>query len=296
MNPLNKSNDRNSSAGRSDFAAWRLRSALLCVIRGLNQRFPAAKNLHQRLPSRDIKVILRFRRFMPDSSPSRPGIWAAIAAAFRQNRLPCLFINALVIALVASYYHWPAMAGLWQSVGDFKTQWSFLFSLGSTILSAAIVPFVVQWAMHTLPAGGRMRRLACLAIFWGYRGMEIDLLYRIQGFLFGHGNDARTLIIKVAVDQFVYSTFWAVPTYVIALRWIDLGGSWSRTRASLDGYFWKHTCPTVLFTNWIIWIPTVALVYSLPAPLQFPVFSVVMCFFILLVTLLARGHVPTATS
>ena len=94
------------------------------------------------------------------------------------------------------------------------------------------------------------------------------------------------------MDQFVYSTIWAVPTYVIALRWIDLGCSWSRTRASLDGHFWKHTYPTILFTNWIVWIPTVALVYSLPGALQFPVFAVVMCFFILLVTLLARGNVP----
>jgi hypothetical protein len=227
---------------------------------------------------------------MSGTPDSRPGIWPSIGAAFRQNRVPCLCLNALVIALVTSYYRWPAVAGLWQSVAGFKTHWSFLFSFGSTILSAAVVPFAVQWAMNTLPAEGRLKRLVCLAVFWGYRGMEIDLLYRSQAALFGQGNDARTLMIKVAVDQFVYSTLWAVPTYLIALRWIDLGGSWSRTRASLDGFFWKHTYPTVLFTNWIVWIPTVAFVYSLPSALQFPLFSVVMCFFILLVTLLARGH------
>ncbi len=228
---------------------------------------------------------------MPEASPARPGIWASIAAAFRQNLVPCLFLNALVIALVTSYYQWPAVAGLWQAVGELKTRWSYLFSFGSTILSAAVLPFAVQGLMGTLPAGGRLKRLFWLSVFWGYRGMEIDLFYRFQGALFGQGHDAVTLASKVAVDQFVYSTLWAVPTYVIALRWIDLGGSWSRTRASLDGHFWRHTYPTILFTNWIVWIPTVALVYSLPAALQFPVFSVVMCFFILLVTLLARGHV-----
>lgn len=227
---------------------------------------------------------------MSGTPDSRPGIWPSIGAAFRQNRLPCLCLNALVIVLVTSYYRWPAVAGLWKSVADLKTRWSFLFSFVSTILSAAVVPFAVQWAMGTLPADRRMKRLLGLALFWGYRGMEIDLLYRCQGALFGQGNDARTLACKVAVDQFVYSPFWAVPTYLIALRWIDLGGSWSRARASLDSGFWKHTYPTVLFTNWIVWIPTVAFVYSLPGPLQFPLFSVVMCFFILLVTLLARGN------
>ena len=39
-----------------------------------------------------------------------------------------------------------------------------------------------------------------------------------------------------------------------------------------------------------MWIPTLVLVYSLPAALQFPLFSVVMTFFILIVTLMARAQ------
>lgn len=226
---------------------------------------------------------------MPDSAPPPQGIWQAIGAAFRQYRLPCLLLNLLVVCLVASYYCWPAIAGVWKNVGAFKTQWSYLFSFASTAFSAAVLPFAIQGMMGTLPPGGRLKRLVLQAVFWGYRGMEIDLLYRCQGFLFGSGNDPATLAIKVAVDQFIYSPLWAVPTYVIALRWIDLGCSWSLTRASLDRRFWTHTYPTILVTNAIIWIPAVTLVYSLPGPLQFPLFSVIMCFYVLLVNLLARG-------
>jgi hypothetical protein len=224
---------------------------------------------------------------MPDSSSPPRGVWPAIAAAFRQNRLPCLLLNLLVAALVASYYLWPEIAGVWETVGAFKTRWSYLFSFLSTVFVAAVLPFAVQRAMGTLPPDDRPKRLILLGLFWGYRGMEIDLFYRCQGMLFGHGNDAATLVTKVAVDQLIYSPLWAVPTYIIAFRWIELG-SWSRTRASLDRGFWTHTYPTVLATNWIIWIPAVTLVYSLPAALQFPLFSVIMCFFVLLVTLLAR--------
>ncbi len=230
---------------------------------------------------------------MSDSSHPQPGIRAAIAAVFRQNRVPCVLLNVVVVVLVASYYLCPQVAGVWQAVGTFKTRWSYLFSCISTIFSAALLPSAVQWLMGTRPAGGGLKRLACRAVFWGYRGMEIDLFYHFQAWLFGQGNDLGTLATKVVMDQFVYSTLWAVPSYVIALRWIDLGFSWPRTLASLDRRFWTHTCPTVLFTNWLIWIPTVALVYSLPAPLQFPLFSVVMCFFILIVTLLAKAHHET---
>jgi hypothetical protein len=155
-------------------------------------------------------------------------------------------------------------------------------------LAAALLPTLVQGFMGRLPAQGRLKRLALLSLFWGWRGMEIDLFYQFQGWLFGHGNDVRTLLIKVAFDQFVMSPLWFVPTVLIALRWVEFDGSWARTRASLDREFWLNTCPTVMVANWLVWIPALALIYSLPAALQFPLFSGVMCFFILILTLLAR--------
>jgi hypothetical protein len=224
---------------------------------------------------------------MSASSRSSPGILTTIAAVFRQNRVPCLVLNLFAVALVASYYQVPALAGFWESVGEFKTRWSFFFSCVSTMFAAALMPTLIQMAMGELRAQGRWKRLTFLMLFWGYRGMEIDLFYRFQSWLFGNGHDARTLIIKVVVDQFVMSPIWFVPTYIIALRWVEMGASWSRTRSTLNREFWLRTCPTVLITNWIVWIPAVALIYSLPAALQFPLFSIVMCFFILVVTMMA---------
>jgi hypothetical protein len=162
----------------------------------------------------------------------------------------------------------------------------------STTFAAAVLPFCIQAWMGLLPEHGRLKRLTFLMLFWGYRGVEIDLFYRLQGLWFGHGNDVRTLAAKVAVDQFVYSVVWAVPTYVLALRWVDCDCSWARTKASLNRHFWTRTYPTVVVTNWIIWMPALVGVYSLPAPLQFPLFTVIMCFFILVATLVARAE-PT---
>jgi hypothetical protein len=216
-------------------------------------------------------------------------IASSIAAVFRENRVPCLALNLVVITLVGSYYQVPAIAEAWEAVGAFKLKWAYAFSLGSTIFAAVLLPTLVQLWMGTLPAEGRWKRVGLLSLFWGYRGMEIDWFYQVQGWLFGTGNDAATLIKKVAVDQFVMSPLWFVPTVLIAMRWVDMGSSWTRTRASLTREFWTRTCPTVMVTNWLVWIPTLALVYSLPPALQFPLFSVVMCFFILIVTLLARG-------
>ncbi len=197
-------------------------------------------------------------------------------------------LNVLVAALVTSYYYMPAVANVWESIGEFKLHWSYAFSLASTIFAAVVMPFGVQAVMGTLPDHRRLQRLVLLMLFWGYRGMEIDLFYHFQSWLFGSGHDAATLIKKVAFDQFIMSPLWFVPTYLIALRWIDQGGPWSQLRASLNRDFWTRTLPTVLITNWLVWIPALALVYSLPPALQFPLFSIVMCFFILIVTVMAK--------
>lgn len=215
-------------------------------------------------------------------------IRATISEAFRANRMPCILLNGVVVTLVSSYFFVPSVASAWTAVGDFKQRWAYGFSLSSTIIAAVLMPSAVQWAMGTLPTEYRARRILLLALFWGYRGMEIDLFYHLQEWLFGSRRDAMTLLKKVALDQFVASPLWFVPTYVVFLRWADQGGSWKRAKATFTRDFWLRTCPTVLCTNWLIWIPTVLLVYSLPAPLQFPLFSIVMCFFILLVTLMAR--------
>lgn len=216
-----------------------------------------------------------------------PGIREAIWGTLRANRWACLGLNVVVIALVSSYYRLPAAGAFWQAVALWKTHGSYAFSGAATILAAVIFPMVLQRLLGLVPGRGQLRQIGWMILFWGYRGMEIDLFYRIQGHLFGTGTDVSTVAIKLAVDQFVYSAFWAVPTYLCFVRWLDLG-SWKAVWQSLDQRFWKQTYLSVLLTNWLVWFPAVSLVYSLPPPLQFPLFSIVLTFYILLVTMLVK--------
>jgi uncharacterized membrane protein YccC len=41
--------------------------------------------------------------------------------------------------------------------------------------------------------------------------------------------------------------------------------------------------PTLLAT-WVVWVPLMAIIYSLPYPLQFPLFSLALTFWVLLLT------------
>ena len=228
------------------------------------------------------------RTSMAEASPAPPGIRQAILSSLRQNRLACLGLNGLVVALVVSYYRFPPVAAVWEAVGRLKTTTSFGFSFVSTVVAAVLVPALVQRVLGGALPTGQRRHLLWSALFWGWRGMEIDLFYRVQGQLFGQGNDVKTLAAKLAVDQLVYSAFWAIPCYLFFIRWLELR-RWSEVWKSVDRRFWNHTYLSVLFTNWLVWVPTVTLVYSLPAALQFPLFSVVLTFYVLLITVLVKA-------
>jgi hypothetical protein len=45
--------------------------------------------------------------------------------------------------------------------------------------------------------------------------------------------------------------------------------------------------PALVLAAWMVWTPTVCLVYSLPSGLQVPIFNVVLCFWVLLVAVVA---------
>ena len=231
---------------------------------------------------------------MADPNEAPPGIWATIVAVFRRNRVPCLFVNLIVVLLVSSYYMVPSVAAAWAEVGAFKVRSGYVFSAISGAASAAFLPYVAQRLMGTWPKENGARRLLILTLFWAYRAVEVDLFYHLQAWMFGTGSDFQTRVCKVFVDQFIYSVFWAAPNCVLILRWLDLGCSWRKTWASLDRQFWTRTFPAVILTNWLVWIPVVSLVYGLPSPLQFPLFTVVMSFFVLVVTLLAVDEKETA--
>ena len=112
---------------------------------------------------------------------------------------------------------------------------------------------------------------------------------RGQAWLFGSGHDFATVASKVALDMLVYAPLWAQPglvvLYDIRKHDFDLGAF--RRQWSWRGFVKKVAL--VQTSGWIVWMPTVCIVYSLPSPLQFPLFAIMVCFWsLLLVALTAR--------
>ena len=220
------------------------------------------------------------------AAPAEIPVVAEIALALRRNLLPAIAVGSLAGLLVASYYLLPSTRAWWQAVGEAKVAGGLAFSFLAGAASTAWLPLGLRWLMGQAPS---WREAAALTLFWGYRGAEVDLFYRLQGHLFGDRQDLATVATKVAVDQFLYSAWWAVPMVFLGLRFIERGCAWAPFR---DGLTWRsaaHAYRTTLAATWMVWIPATSMVYSLPDALQFPLFALVACFFgVLMLTLVER--------
>jgi len=218
---------------------------------------------------------------MASSLPFRITIMAR--NAFRVNLIPGLIIQALALTLVATYYLWPAGKQFWNNWAEFKTGCGISYSFFSTAFFGGIIPGIFMWRQGRLPAGFIVANMIFLCIFWGYRGVEAELLYRLQSWMFGDNNLTGTVISKVMVDQFVYNPFWGAPVIAVVYLWRQNNFSLTATRQNLNRQFFSVYLPGMLISNWLVWIPAVCIIYCMPQVLQIPLANLILCFFVLVI-------------
>jgi hypothetical protein len=135
-----------------------------------------------------------------------------------------------------------------------------------------------------------MANFLFLLIFWAINGLAVDILYQAQAVLFGDQVDVCTIVKKMLVDQFVFCPLWSAPFAAVAMHWKNCNFSFRKTREQFSRTLFTIELPSILISIWSVWIPTVAIVYSLPLALQFPLFNIVLCFWSLLLTALSKPH------
>lgn len=211
--------------------------------------------------------------------------FAAGFAGMRQNFKPGLALWAVGAALLASYYLWPAARPAFDVASRWKDEGGYWFSAISTGICGGLIPFLFLWGTGRIAAQRVAATFAFMVIFWVYRGIEVDAFYRFQAVLFGNGTDVATVAKKTLFDMAVYAAFWANPTTCLVYFWFfDCAGDWRRFRAELSRDIFTVRIPALVLSAWMVWGPTVCFVYGLPPALQMPVFNIVLCFWVLLVS------------
>lgn len=213
-------------------------------------------------------------------------IWNVSLRGLRQNFLPGILLSFFGLIVVLLYYGLEEASPFFNALMTLRDGGGFLYSAVATAIFGGVIPYLFLLLSGRIPQGSACSWAAFFVIYWTTRGVEVDAFYRLQAWLFGQQTDWQTIAIKVMVDQFVYCPFWSAPITAICYGWKDVGFSWSKLKPRLGKQLFLFDVPSVLLSIWIVWIPATAIIYSLPLALQIPLFNLVLCFFVLLVSML----------
>jgi hypothetical protein len=207
-------------------------------------------------------------------------------AAAKKNIGPGLLLQSFALILVLLYYfHEPTHQFLLR-IPEIRQQMGIFFPLLASAFFGGLIPFIFLVARKEIAPGRHLANLLFMLGFWAMNGLIVSYLYEGQAILFGTQVNALTILKKVCVDQFIYNPVWGVPFAVIAMHWKRCDFSFRIAKARFSKTLFTREAISFLLATWTVWIPTVSIVYSLPLALQFPLVSIVGCFWsLLLVTL-----------
>jgi hypothetical protein len=211
--------------------------------------------------------------------------------AARANLWPALFLQALMLALLVAYYASPAASRALGALAEYKARHGIAFVLCAAVLAGAIVPelFLVVFFQRLRPNRRNLRNLLFTIPIWAIDGSLVDLLYRSEAAWFGNVVTVPVVLAKIGVDQFGYNPFFAAPFGVLTYEWKNSGFTWESLGRGLGWAHYREKIVPTLLATWAVWIPLMAIIYSLPLALQFPMFSLALVFWVLLLTYMTNS-------
>ncbi len=227
---------------------------------------------------------------LPTEEQQRP--LAVGLRAARANLVPALLIQAAVVTVVLAYYFWePARAWL-ARLAELKREGGYLFSFASGVLAGGLLPELLTVAVFQK---WRVRRenlgnLLFGACFWGLMGMMVDALYRAQAVAFGTEVDFATVFKKTVFDQFIFTPFVSIPLTVVVLEWRQAGYRLGAVSRALGRGFYRRKVLPVVVSGLGFWLPVVVFIYSLPPLLQFPLFTLALTLWVMIITWISHAH------
>ncbi|NRA37311.1 MAG: hypothetical protein HRU15_04170 [Planctomycetes bacterium] len=210
--------------------------------------------------------------------------WRRGLDAARKNIIPGIIIWIIASSVILLWYFYEPAHAIMQNIADVKTQAPYLFSFFSTAIAGALLPGIVLGIFKLHPRA--WSQLSWLFLFYGLKGMEINALYHFQAFMFGEGNNWQTICKKSIFDQLIYVPIWGIASVTVSYSWIE-GGMHELRTSFKDNWLANYWLP-ILLANFSVWIPVVILLYMLPTALQLPLQNLVLCFWSLLMAVIAN--------
>ena len=218
--------------------------------------------------------------------------------AARANVVPGLMVQTGMLGLLIAYRFYPPTTALLNRLAAVKEHWGFAYSSLSAIVAGALIPELLRILVFQK---GQIRRLNSRNLlftmpFWCFMGLVVDAFYRMQAVWFGAESSLPVVAGKVLVDQFLYNPLFAAPFTAVLYDWKNHGFGWPNMSRYCTAKYYRVAVVPTLFATWGVWIPVVSILYSLPSPLQIPLFGLALSMWVMLFTWMSERQVENTST
>jgi len=211
--------------------------------------------------------------------------------AIKNNIKPGILLWIILLFFGVAYVSLPTFEQWLQSVAELKARSGFIFAFLAFAIPGALLPEILKifFFQNGMATKDNLANVFYIGLIYGLNGMCGDVFYSIvQVELFGAGSDIFTILKKTFVDQFVYSPIICT-AILLLLMWKANGFRANTKNVSFPQFFTDKLFPLYV-AQWLVWIPSVCLVYFMPTALQLPVASFVLCFWSLIVSFMSTKN------
>ncbi len=195
-----------------------------------------------------------------------------------------------MLSLALGYFYVPAVRGVLEQAVDIKQQIGPPFGFLTMGIIAVFAETLRRQFASNQPRNPFWINAGYGFLVFGLLGVATDSFYLLQKSMWGGLPEAVQVPAKVLTDQFIYTVFFANPYQTLLYVWKDCSFRPDRFLQRIRPFriFYVREMLAVLITNWAFWIPTTAIIYSLPLDLQFVISRLAITIWILLLTTLTR--------
>lgn len=216
-------------------------------------------------------------------TPVRIGLESA-----RANLVPMVILWTLAGVLVVAYYLFNPFREMLEPVAAWHRECGWRAAFISQAIFCGILPGVFLLAFRSIRPRHPFLTILAQSLWCGTFGICCNELFRFMARSFGDNAHVSTVLIKAALDQFVWTVAVIAPANAVFFFWAGRDFSFARVKREWVSPFFRRMVLPNLIPNWIVWIPVSLAVFSFPFALQIHVNGIVCTFWTLMCLQIGR--------
>ena len=202
--------------------------------------------------------------------------------AIKENRLPMVVLWALAAVLVGAYYLIDPFREMLEPVAEWHGAWGWRSAFVSQAIFCGILPGVFLLAIRSIRPRYPFLTILAQSLWCGCFGIFNNEVFHLMAQAFGDDAHVSTVLVKAAIDQFVWTVLVIAPANAMFFFWVGRDFSLARVKREWSSPFFRRMVLPNLIPNWIVWIPVSLAIFSFPFPLQIHVNGIVCTFWTLM--------------